>query len=149
MINLNDANNGNEKLALQIFRAMEDRNLPDVMAEICTEDFVWANSGLKTLNGQAEVLQLMADGGFSNEIPILKDQTHFSADLVNIASNGDIVFTERVDHHWAADGRDLMTPHIAGVIEIRDGKIARLADFYDTICYNQEPTAPDPAFALA
>ena len=68
--------------------------------------------------------------------------TSFGADLVHIASAGNVVFTERIDHHWDADGRDLMTPHIAGVIEIRDGKIAALRDFYDTVCYSQEPTAP-------
>jgi limonene-1,2-epoxide hydrolase len=68
----------------------------------------------------------------------------FSSDLLHIASADDVVFTERVDHHWDAQGRDLMTPHIAGVMEIRDGKIAALRDFYDTACYQQAPTDPDP-----
>lgn len=149
MINLGDASNDREHLALEIFKAMEDGTLLEKIPELCTEDFVWANSGLPTLNGQAEVFELMAQGGFRTEIPILDTQTHFSADLLHIASNGNVVFTERIDHHWAADGRDLMTPHIAGVIEIRDGKIAALRDFYDISCYQQSPTQVYEEYTLA
>ena len=149
MIDLADASNDNEQLALRIFKAMEDGNLLDLMPELCIDDFIWANSGLPTLHGQAAFKELTAEGGFRKHIPILAEQTHFSADLVHIASTGNIVFTERIDHHWAEDGRDLMTPHIAGVIEIRDGKISALRDFYDVACYEQEPTAVDPEYTLA
>lgn len=149
MIDLDDAGSGNERLALSLFKAMEDGNLPAVMAEHCTEDFTWSNSGLPDLHGQRAILDLMAGGGFAQQIPILAEMTHFTADLIHIASNGDTVFTERVDHHWSADGRDLMTPHICGVVEIRNGKVARLHDFYDTACYRQEPTAAQPGFSLA
>jgi limonene-1,2-epoxide hydrolase len=126
---------------------MEDGNLAETIEAICTDDFVWANSGLGTLNGKAKVFASMQRGGFANEIPILEGMTSFSADILHIASAGNVVFTERIDHHWDAQGRDLMTPHIAGVMEIRDGKIAALRDFYDTVCYQQEPRAPDPAHA--
>ncbi len=149
MIDLNDASNANERLALEIFKAMDDGRIVDAIPELTTPDFVWSNSGLPDLKGQEAVVELLTSGGFSNEIPILAEMTHFTADLVHIASAGDTVFTERIDHHWSADGRDLMTPHIAGVVEIRDGLIARLHDFYDTICYTQEPTASQPGFTLA
>ena len=148
MINLGDANNRQEELVLRIFKSMEDGNIPEVMAEICHIDFRWENSGLPTLHGQQEILELLANGGFANKIPILRDMTHFTADLIHIASNDNVVFTERVDHHWDKDGRDLMTPHIAGIVEIADDKIMALKDFYDTSCYQQEPTEADPAFAL-
>ena len=148
MIDLNDASTDEERLALRIFKAMEDGDLLEQMQALCTEDFVWANSGLPTLHGQAAVRDLMSRGGFRNEIPILETQTHFTADVLHIASNGPVVFTERVDHHWAADGRDLMTPHIAGVIETTDGRISALRDVYDVACYTQPPTAADPDFTL-
>ncbi len=148
MINLDDASNDNERLALSLFKAMEDGTLREAIETSCTDEFEWANSGLPTLQGKRAVLDHMARGGFTVVIPILKTMVSFSADLIHIASSGNVVFTERVDHHWDADGRDLMTPHIAGVIEIRDGKICALRDFYDTICYQQEPGEPDPAFAL-
>ena len=148
MINLNDARNDAERLALILFRAMETGDLLKTISDICTEDFVWANSGLPTLYGQKAVRELMTRGGFRNEITILQEQTHFSADLIHIASDGDVVFTERIDHHWDAAGRDLMTPHIAGVIELRNGNICALRDFYDVACYHQQPTDIQPDFEL-
>jgi limonene-1,2-epoxide hydrolase len=147
MIDIDAGANDDERLALAAFKAMEDGTFTDAMAALCTEDFLWANSGLPTLSGQQVIREHMARGGFTRTIPILAAMTSFSADLVHIASRGGVVFTERIDHHWDADGRDLMTPHIAGVIEIRDSRICALRDFYDTVCYQQEPTAPDPAHA--
>lgn len=149
MIDLDDASNANERLALEIFKAMDDGRIVEALPELTTPDFVWSNSGLPDLKGQQAVHDLLTSGGFANEIPILAEMTHFTADLVHIASSGDTVFTERIDHHWAADGSDLMTPHICGVVEIRDGRISRLHDFYDTVCYQQEPTAPQAGFTLA
>ncbi|MEM7666959.1 MAG: limonene-1,2-epoxide hydrolase family protein [Pseudomonadota bacterium] len=149
MIDLDDASNANERLALQIFKAMNDGRIVEALPELTTPDFVWSNSGLPDLKGQQAVHDLLTSGGFANEIPILAEMTHFTADLIHIASSGDTVFTERVDHHWADDGRDLMTPHICGVVEIRDGRISRLHDFYDTACYQQEPTPPQAGFTLA
>ncbi len=148
MIDLNDARNDAERLALTMFRAMETGNLLQTMAEICIDDFVWANSGLPTLHGQQAVRELMTRGGFRNEIAILQQQTHFSADLLHMASDGGVVFTERIDHHWDAEGRDLMTPHIAGVIEVQNGRICALRDFYDVACYQQQPTDIQPDFEL-
>ncbi|MGI9325792.1 MAG: limonene-1,2-epoxide hydrolase family protein [Pseudomonadales bacterium] len=148
MINLDDASNANEHLALEVFKAMDDGALPQRMSLLCTEDMVWTNSGLPTLHGQAEIFALMEQGGFRQHIPILDEMTHFSADLIHIASRDNVVFTERIDHHWAADGRDLMTPHIVGVIEIRDGKVCALRDFYDVACYEQKPVAVDPNYTL-
>jgi limonene-1,2-epoxide hydrolase len=144
MIDPSIGTNENERLALTLFKAMEDGTLGDQLKAVCTDDFVWSNSGLPTLHGLAEIFEHMGAGGFAQHIPILEGMVSFSADLLHIASAGDIVFTERVDHHWDAQGRDLMTPHIAGVMEIRDGKIAALRDFYDTVCYQQAPTGPDP-----
>ncbi len=149
MIDVSVAKNENERLALELIRAMELGTLPETVKAICTDDFVWANSGFETINGQDELWAQMERGGFASEVPILKDMTHFSADLINMASEGDIVFTERVDHHWAEDGRDLMTPHICGVTEIRNGKISAFRDFFDVACFQQEPTEVDPNFTLA
>jgi len=148
MIELTMASNDNERLALLIFKAMEDGDLAEQINALCSDGFVWANSGLPTLNGKVEIFASMQSGGFAQHIPILQGMTSFSADVLHIASSGNVVFTERVDHHWNAEGRDLMTPHIAGVIEIENGKISALRDFYDTVCYQQQPTEPNPEHAL-
>lgn len=148
MIDLSIARNENERLALALLKAMEEGSLGEQLKELCTDDFVWANSGLPTLRGLAEIFEHMDSGGFTQHIPILEGMASFGADVLHIASAGNVVFTERVDHHWDAQGRDLMTPHIAGVMEIRNGKIAALRDFYDTACYQQTPTEADPAHAV-
>ena len=60
---------------------MEDGTLAETIEAICTDDFVWANSGLRTLNGKADVFASIQSGGFANEIPILEAMTSFSVDL--------------------------------------------------------------------
>ncbi len=147
LIDLDIAANDNERLALRLLKAMEDGDLIAQLSELCTNDFVWSNSGLPTLMGLNAIEAHLTNGGFAIHVPILRTMTSFSADVLNIASRGQVVFTERIDHHWDSDGRDLMTPHIAGIVEIRDGKVAALRDFYDTACYQQAPTAPNPGHA--
>ena len=149
MIDVSIAANTSEALVLQLIRAMETSELPKTVKAICSEDFSWANSGLATIQGQKALFEHMAAGGFAAQIPILKTMTHFSADLLNIASNGPVVFTERVDHHWDERGVDLMTPHICGIAEVQDGKITAFRDFYDVACYQQTPREPVPGFDLA
>ena len=92
MIDVTEAVSGNEGLVLKLVRAMETGDLPESIREMCTEEFVWENSGLTVINGQAELFEQMARGGFASQIPILKSMTHFSAELIHIASRDDIVF---------------------------------------------------------
>jgi limonene-1,2-epoxide hydrolase len=149
MIDINAAENAQESAVLELVRAMETGALPEAVKKLCTEDFVWANSGLDTINGQEDLFAQMRKGGFASQIPILATMTHFSAELIHLASRASIVFTERVDHHWDETGHDLMTPHICGVAELRDGRISAFRDFYDVACYRQAPTESQPDFDLA
>lgn len=149
MIHVDGARNEAERLVLQLIRAMETGELPDTVKAICSEDFTWENSGLATIRGTEALFAHMAKGGFASDIPILRTMTHFSADLLHIASEEHIVFTERVDHHWDASGRDLMTPHICGIAEVREGKVCAFRDFYDVACYQQEPTEIQSGFELS
>ena len=75
MIDLSQASDDNEKLALMILKAMEDGDLLGQIQDLCSDEFVWANSGLPTLNGKAEVFASMRSGGIAQQIPILKDMT--------------------------------------------------------------------------
>ncbi len=48
---------------------------------------------------------------------------------LNVAANGNVVFTERIDHfRW--QGKTLALP-VAGVFEVRDGKITAHRDYFD------------------
>ena len=148
MVNISLGRNDNERTVLKLIRAMEAGTLKQAANELCSPDFIWANSGLDTIYGKEHLFRHLASGGFGKQIPILKNMTHFSADILNLATDGDIIFTERLDHHWDASGRDLMTPHICGVSKVVDGKILYFRDFYDVICYEQQPGEPNPEFEL-
>lgn len=149
MIDISRACSEPERLVLTFIRAMELGTLPAVIASHLADDFCWENSGLPAIQGRDQLLAHMASGGFASQIPILQTMTHFSADLLHIASSGGVVFTERIDHHWDESGRDLMTPHICGVAEVADGRITAFRDFYDVACYQQAPGNVVPGFSLA
>lgn len=147
MIDLSLASNDNERLCLTLLRSMEDGTFRTECRSLCTPDFEFANSGLPTIHGLDHLEAFNAEGGFARLIPIIAETRRFTVDMLNIASNGNVVFTERYDHFWDADGRDLMTPRICGIMEIRDGRVASMREYYDTACYAQKPTEPNPAFA--
>ena len=50
-------------------------------------------------------------------------------EILALASDGDVVFTERVDRFVMGD-RSIELP-VAGVFEVRDGKIAAWRDYFD------------------
>ena len=147
MINLSVASNDNERLCLRLLKAMEDGTFRTDSRDLCTPDFVFENSGLPTIHGLDHLEAFNAEGGFARLIPIIRDTRRFTVDLLHIASSGNAVFTERYDHFWDKDGRDLMTPRICGIMEIRDGRVCAMREYYDTACYSQSPTDPNPDFA--
>ena len=54
---------------------------------------------------------------------------NIKVELLAIASNGNLVFTERIDRfRW--DGKALDLP-VSGVFEVRDGKIVAHRDYFD------------------
>jgi limonene-1,2-epoxide hydrolase len=147
MVDLSIARNPNELLCLRLLASMEDGTFRTLVNDLCTADFTFENSGLPTIHGLEHLARFNAEGGFAKHIPIIRDTRRFTADVLHIASHGDVVFTERIDHFWDVDGRDLMTPRICGIMEMRGGRVAAMREYYDTACYTQTPTAPNPDFA--
>ena len=147
MVDLSIARNDNELLCLKLLASMENGTFRTAVHELCTPDFTFENSGLPTIRGIAALEAFNASGGFARLIPIIRETRRFTADVLHIASHGDVVFTERFDHFWDKDGRDLMTPRICGIMEMREGRVAAMREYYDTVCYSQTPTDPDPRFA--
>ena len=147
MVDLSLASNDSEALCLKLLKSMEDGTFRTVARELCTPDFVFENSGLPTITGLDHLEAFNAEGGFAKLIPIIRNTRRFTADVLHIASNGNVVFTERYDHFWDVDGRDLMTPKICGIMEMRDGRVAAMREYYDTACYSQKPTAPNTEFS--
>ena len=52
-------------------------------------------------------------------------------DIKALAATDDLVFTERVDWHYNSKGVPTLVPTICGVMQFKNRKIARWADYFD------------------
>ena len=118
----------NEQLVRDFFAAMgptlEDfkRDYRDRMAE----DVVWETVGLPVHRGRDACLSYLDD------LHARTGMTHCAIEVLNIASVGDVVLTERVDSMYRADGTKIMEFRLMGALELRDGLIVRYTDYLDT-----------------
>jgi limonene-1,2-epoxide hydrolase len=61
-------------------------------------------------------------------------------EIVHMCSSGNVVINERIDR-FVIGGRQVVLP-VAGVFEIRDGKIAAWRDYFDMQMYMGQTGAP-------
>ncbi len=91
----------------------------DAAIELLTEDVVWKNTGMPTFRG-AKVVGMLRD--------MEQRGIGFGVDLHHIASNGDVVLTDRTDYlrykRWES------AFWVCGTFEVRDGKIALWDDHF-------------------
>jgi limonene-1,2-epoxide hydrolase len=118
----------NDQLVRDFFAAMgptlEDfkRDYRDRMAE----DVVWETVGLPVHRGRDACLAYLDD------LHARTGMTHCTVEVLNIASVGDVVLTERVDSMYRADDTKIMEFRLMGALELRDGLIVRYTDYLDT-----------------
>ena len=118
----------NEQFVRDFFTAMgptlEDfkRNYRERMAE----DVVWETVGLPAHHGRDACLAYLDD------LHARTGMTYCTIEVLNIASVGDVVLTERVDTMYRADGTKIMESRLMGAIELHDGLIVRYTDYLDT-----------------
>jgi limonene-1,2-epoxide hydrolase len=91
-----------------------------------TDDVLWENTGFPTVAGKQEAM------AFLDQLRRIWGMEYCSYQLLAIASRGDKVLTERIDKVHGADGSVKMTFKIMGAFDIRDGKIARYSDHFDS-----------------
>jgi len=106
------------------------RRNPDEILEFFTEDAVYHNMPMPQVQGKAAirtVLDMFVKPSQSVEFIILK-----------IAVNDDVVLTERVDK-FALGGKTVELP-VAGVFELKDGKIAAWRDYFDMAAWTRQTT---------
>jgi len=85
---------------------------------------VWENVGVSTTVGREEAIK------FAQAFPVNFHQMRVD-DLV-LSGAGNHVFAERLDHFCKRDGTIILTVRALGVFEVKDGKIARYRDYFDT-----------------
>ncbi|MEW6471465.1 MAG: limonene-1,2-epoxide hydrolase family protein [Actinomycetota bacterium] len=90
-----------------------------------TDDCLWGNSGFPPARGIEDIVQKheLSEKVFGDY--------RLKVELLNVASNGNVVFTERVDRGVQADGTPILSVDVTGVFEVRDGKICRWTDYFD------------------
>ena len=69
------------------------------------------------------------EGFWPDESEDMAAIVRITPDLKRVAANEDLVFIERVDHHYDAEGQDTIISHLVAVMEIRDSKIATWRDY--------------------
>ena len=95
------------------------------MRAYLTDDCPWEQVGLPTTTGGEEAAQLM---GSMEAMGFCAMAVEFR----NVASAGDVVFTERVDWMVRPDGSRLGPWPVVGVAEFRDGKISAWREYFDS-----------------
>ncbi|HEX2173704.1 MAG TPA: limonene-1,2-epoxide hydrolase family protein, partial [Dehalococcoidia bacterium] len=100
--------------------AWEKGNL-DEIAGMITDDVVYHNIPLRPNIGREAVVN-----DFKN---ILHEYAPVRFEILRSAVNGDVVFNERVDH-LTIKGTPFPLP-VAGVFEVRNGRIAAWRDYFD------------------
>lgn len=89
-----------------------------------TETTVWENVGVARTVGPLEA------ANFARAFPVKFD--HMRIENLVLSGVANRVYAERLDHFCAPDGTIVLTVRALGVLEIKDGKIVRWRDYFDT-----------------
>ena len=88
-----------------------------------TDGVSWENTGSPATLGKQAAMD------FLTTLHDTLDMEYCTAELLNIASRGTTVLTERIDRVHTADGSVAIEIPIMGTFVVEDGKIARYADY--------------------
>lgn len=110
----------NEKLVRDFCAAWSRRDIEELL-DFFTDDAVYHNMPMAPVTGRDGIRQI-----FQLFVPPAE---RIDWELRHVAARGDVVFTERVDR-FVMSGKTVELP-VAGVFEIRSGKIAAWRDYFD------------------
>ena len=110
----------NVDLVISFCRAWSNRNVDELLAYF-SEDGVYHNMPMPPIRGKAAIAAILKQ--------ILAPTSAADWEILNVAENGDVVFTERVDRFQM--GEKKVELPVAGVFEVREGKIAAWRDYFD------------------
>ena len=108
-----------EKIVTEFLAAWPRKNVDELMGYFA-DDAVYHNIPVPPVEGADAIRKTFE--GFLGAFSIVLE-------VVNIASSGERVFTERVDR-FEMNGRRFDLP-VNGVFELRDGKIVSFRDYFD------------------
>jgi limonene-1,2-epoxide hydrolase len=91
-----------------------------------TPQTVWENVGFSKTTGIEEAMAVI------HAFETTMGACVFRAEMLAIASEGNRVLTERIDHLIDEEGKVAQSVRLMGVFEVCDGKIAAWRDYFDT-----------------
>lgn len=117
-----------EAVVTEFFKRMETSDYAEGRAafeEMITDDCHWANTGFPTAQGKEACLAMW--DGFSQSTGFVG----LRCEMIALASKGDTVITERIDHLLNAEGENFVSLPLAGTLDVRGDKICGWRDYWD------------------
>lgn len=105
---------------------------PALLRPFLAEDVVYQNTGLPAFVGAAAVLDNLA-------AQFARFPDSYAYEVINLAVDGDVVLTERLDMIRAPDG--VRGVPVMGTFVVRGGMINRWTDYWDTKMLSGEDTS--------
>ena len=117
----------NEKLVTDFCRAWSRLNVEEVLGYL-TDDCFYHNIPMEPCVGKEAIRKFVA--------PFLKDAQSANFEIKNTTSAGNMVMNERVDR-FVMGPKKIELP-VAGVFEVRNGKIAAWRDYFDLASFTKQ-----------
>ena len=105
-----------------LIKANEAKDIDAVLA-LLTDDVEYENVGMGVCRGHDEVRALLG--------PFLESAESMAWEVLAQLESGDTVMNERVDRFFLPGGKEVDV-RVAGYFEVRDGKVRRWRDYFDT-----------------
>ena len=118
----------NERVVDEFCKTWETLNIDKVM-EFFTDDAVYHNIPLESAKGKEAIR-----GVINTFLPMARS---LQFKVLHSASNGNVVFNERVDIFDLGNGKTISLP-VAGVFEVTGSKISAWRDYFDMAMYTKQ-----------
>jgi limonene-1,2-epoxide hydrolase len=118
-----------EKVVTEFCNAWPRKNVDELLG-FFTDDAVYHNIPLEPAKGKAAIKAV-----FNTLILPMVKSLHFN--VLKTASNGNVVFNERIDVFDLDNGKTISLP-VAGVFEISGSKINAWRDYFDVAMYTKQ-----------
>jgi limonene-1,2-epoxide hydrolase len=106
------------------FCALMEKRDAEALRPLIADNAVYQNVGMPASNGVDAIVENMAA-----QFAMFPDAYAF--EIVNVASDGPVVLTERLDYIQAPDGSKPAVPVMGTFVVGDDGKITRWTDYFD------------------
>src|ERR1700739_1394754 len=106
------------------FCALMEKRAPEALRPFLADNAVYQNVGMPASTGANAIVENMAA-----QFSMFPDAYAF--EIVNIANDGPVVLTERLDYIQTPDGAKPAIPVMGTFVVGDDGKITRWTDYFD------------------